>query len=201
MKNRIKKHLPSENNKNWSYETVDENGNFISSSKASYLENPDQKMYLYNKELDIRIEVIDGYPQFSNITDMKAVMSDGISLDRNTNFAEFDSDLAKQWRQNPDAIPDDFKQYFKDQKVDINRLSGKDIEKARRGTKSGGLGYTWHESEDMHTGYLVKTSVHKTVSHSGGIERLTYLYNTYNFEQTQKQRIYNILMNINRGDP
>lgn len=201
LRNRIKKHLPSENNKNWSYETVDDNGNFIASSKASYLDNPDQKMYIYNKELDIRIEIIDGYPQFSDITTMKAVIDDGIVLDRNTNFEAFDSDLAKQWRKNPDAIPDDFKQYFIDKKVDITHLSGDDIEMARRGTKSGGLGYTWHESEDMHTGYLVKTSVHKTVSHSGGIERLGYLCNTHNYEQLQKQRIYNVLKNINIGAP
>ena len=40
------------------------------------------------------------------------------------------------------------------------------------------LGYTWHESEDMHTGYLVKTKIHNSVAHSGGIERLKYYVDT-----------------------
>lgn len=63
-----------------------------------------------------------------------------------------------------------------------------------------GLGYTWHESEDMHTGYLVKTKIHNSVAHSGGIERLKYELSLYNTQKLlHKQRMYKILKQL-QGD-
>lgn len=62
------------------------------------------------------------------------------------------------------------------------------------------LGYTWHESEDMHTGYLVKTKIHNSVAHSGGIERLKYELSLYNTQKLlHKQRMYKILKQL-QGD-
>ena len=197
LKNRIHKHLPSDKNKNWSYETIDADGNYIKSSKASLLENPNQKMYIVNKD-GIRIEIIDGYPQFSNVTSIKAMIDDGIVLDRQTNFDRFDEELADIWSSNPNNIPDDFKLYFERKNVDIDYLTAADIREARQGKT--GLGYTWHESEDMHTGYLVKTSIHKTVAHSGGIENLMYILKQSNHGSIlQKQNMYNAIANINEG--
>ena len=197
--NRIKKHLPSDKNKTWSYETVDADGNYIKSSKANLLDNPNQKMYIVNSD-GVRIEIVDGYPQFGDVTSIKASISGGLVLDRDINFELLDKDLAKHWRNNPADIPEDFQQYFSKKGIDITDLRWEDVEAARRGVSSGGLGYTWHESEDMHTGYLVKTSIHKTVSHNGGIENLKYLIETNNNLELEKQRMYNVLKEINQGE-
>ena len=63
-----------------------------------------------------------------------------------------------------------------------------------------GLGYTWHESEDMHTGYLVKTKIHNSVAHSGGIERLKYELSLNSSQKLlQRQKMYNIL-SFSTGD-
>lgn len=62
------------------------------------------------------------------------------------------------------------------------------------------LGYTWHESEDMHTGYLVKTKIHNSVAHSGGIERLKYELSLNSSQKLlQRQKMYNIL-SFSTGD-
>lgn len=60
-----------------------------------------------------------------------------------------------------------------------------------------GLGYTWHESEDMHTGYLVKTKIHNSVAHCGGIEKLQYMPKTNESPKTlEKLKLYNALKRL-----
>lgn len=74
----------------------------------------------------------------------------------------------------------------------MDRLNADHISLARSGTK--GLGYTWHESEDMHTGYLVKTKIHNSVAHSGGIENLKYELSLDNSQKLlKKQKMFNII--------
>lgn len=188
LENRIKKHLPSDKNKNWKYETVDEDGNYVPFSKKELLNNPKQKAFIVNKD-GTRIEIVDGYPQMDGIAAGKAFVKDGIVLNRAKNFSDFDADLADYWADNPTKIPNEFKQFFKDNDIDIDFLTGADIENARSGKN---LGYTWHEAEDMHTGYLVKTEVHESISHSGGYSRLKDIVAGNNCQQAlQKQRMYN----------
>ena len=192
---RISKHLPSDKNKNWSYETLDNDGNFVRSSKAQLQENPSQKTYIVNKD-GVRIEIIDGYPQFSDVKPcIKVKIKDGIVLDRKKNYDLFDEDLADQWSKHPENIPDDFKTYFRNKKININELSIGDIRGARNGKT--GLAYTWHESEDMHSGYLIKTKIHRSVSHSGGIENLKYMINN-NTGQFEKLKMFKVLNKFRR---
>ena len=52
----------------------------------------------------------------------------------------------------------------------------------------------------MHTGYLVKTKIHNSVAHCGGIEKLKYELTLKNSQKLlQKQKMYNILKEI-QGD-
>ena len=161
--------------------------------KCSVMDYMTKKMYLVHTN-GTKVEIVKGYPQYDKVAAGKATITDGIVLDRKTNFDCFDENLARQWRSNTDLIPEDFKQFFKNENINIKRLQADDITLARNGKT--GLGYTWHESEDMHTGYLVKTELHKSLAHSGGIEQLKYNISHNNMKLLEKTKMYKMLLKI-----
>jgi len=198
VRKRIKYNLPSDKNKN-SYIATDPDAPIDQRlSKEDFMKDPYKKAYVITTDANgnkVALPIKNGYPQFDgkNVAVGSVRLKGGIVTDRQTNFDAMDDQLAKQWRNNPKSIPQEFKEFFKG-KVDLNRISGSDIANARQGVSKGGLGYTWHESEDMHSGYLVKTSTHNKVAHAGGINRLETILGDYKANsELAKFKMYNAL--------
>ena len=197
LQERINKGLPAgEDGDAWYY--TDKDGNRI--SKQDLLDDPYQQAYLVSsKDSNVKLEIVEGYPQQAAISVGTVSVEDGITLKRRGaggNFDMFDERLADTWSTNHDLIPDDIKAYFKnDLGVDnLDDLSMRDIRTLR--SSKVGMGYTWHESEDMHTAYLVKTDVHRSIKHNGGIEKLKFLLTTEQYQKLEKLKMYNALKKV-----
>ena len=196
LKQRISKDLPSgEDGSKWYF--VDKKGNRI--YKQDLLNDPYQEFYMVSAtDADMKMAVVNGYPQQSAIADADVYIEGGITTKRTGkggNFRKFDKALADKWSMDHDLIPDDVKTYLRDVKHidDFDYITALDIHDMR--SSKTGLGYTWHESEDMHTAYLVKTDIHKTIKHSGGVERLQYLLQTAQQKKLEKLKMFNAIKN------
>jgi hypothetical protein len=196
LKQRISKDLPSgEDGSKWYF--VDKKGNRI--YKQDIMKDPYMEFYMVSSaDSDMKMAVVNGYPQQSAIADADVYIEGGITTKRTGkggNFRKFDEALADKWSMDHDLIPDDVKTYLREVKhiENFDYITALDIQDMR--TSKTGLGYTWHESEDMHTAYLVKTDIHKTIKHSGGVERLQYLLQTAQQKKLEKLKMFNAIKN------
>ena len=78
--------------------------------------------------------------------------------------------------------------------IDVKNLNYKHIQELRTGTK--GLAYTWHESEDLFSGFLVKTELHSTIPHLGGKSIVANLIKQGNIKV--RKDLYNAINKINK---
>ncbi len=203
MQNRIKYHLPSDKNKN--YEIVGRNpdGSSRKLTKADLLQDPTQEAYVLiknGKNAGQLMPIKNGYIDRKVMSEGSVFIKGGIVAgNRKKTFDYADEQMAKQWNEHPDTIPDDVKAYFRDKGIKIdyndpsrNRLRYHNVAEVRRGVKSGGLGYTWDELEDMHTCLFVKTKDHNALAHAGGQDAIKFLVGECNGDFTKlRQDLFN----------
>ena len=170
-KERIEKaieRLPNDDNPNIKYEKKLPSGKWVESSKKELQANPKQITRIIKQDTKQTIDIIDGYPQLGEHSHSKLFFEDGITPDMQKNYSMFDKRQAAEWRKNPASIPKKVAEYFKTNGIDVKNLKQTDIAMLHKKVENGGLGLTWHEAEDGHTAYLVDSSLHEAVRHSGG---------------------------------
>ena len=150
-----------------------------------------------SKDQKYKIKIVNGYPQIGDLAISKTYLRGGIYLSREYTMKALDEQQAKDWRQNPEKIPQEIKNYFESQDVDVKYIRSSDVAQLR--SKSG-LGYTWHESEDLHTGYLVKSEIHASIAHEGGHRLINEMAKQNNFA-TSRPDLYNAIKELrNKGE-
>lgn len=174
------KHLPSDHNRYFCY--TNESGDVIKKREAinlmkkgqtAYLSlkdvkggNPFQSLFYNSKNVKVdRLPIVNGYVQFRDVSTLtiKVRKGDVLLASRNKNFHMFDDSLKDLLINDPNSVPQNIRNYFDGLHIDYENLTYSDFDRMQ-----STLGLTWHECEDRHTGVLISTALHSSISHMGG---------------------------------
>lgn len=202
----VVRQLPGD--KNNKFKLYDDNNMPVKTAdKANFAKNGGNGYLVSTDYPNLKIPVKNGYPQFENINSAdptlmigKVYLEGGITTSRSKNFKLMDAEFADVIRKNANNPEfNEVKNLLVKKcgvKEDLSNLNAKHISKLRTG-KIGG--YTWHESEDLHTAYLVKTEFHNALSHSGGRALIAAMVKqNYNSILSSYKQYYNEINYFNK---
>lgn len=207
---RAMKQLPSTDNPNFKYLTLDGN---ISNTKIKngYIEISDiaddsikkSAINFETGETVHKFKVTEYQVEFDSLKSPTVKIDDMTEyrynkIDKITgeriigNFEKADIALANHWSKNPDAVPNMFNKYFADYNVSLDTISADDISMLRRY-----FDLTWHESKGGIM-QLVPNALHSKIGHAGAIAgiKLSKLYSIRDVSLKGYITIYsNVLVN------